>query len=439
MIKQDKHSQVTIVGGGFTGLAAAYELARHGVKVTLLEAESEIGGLAASFDVHGEKLERFYHHWFTNDIEVTQLIEELGLTSKIEVNPTNTGIYFSNRFYKLSTPWDLLKFTPLSIFSRLRLGAMTLRARRVKDWKRLEDKTAHEWLRELGGEDVYRVIWQPLLTGKFGPYAKRVSAVWFWSKLKLRGGSRGKSGEERLAYFKGGFAGLAEAIVNQILDFGGRIELNALVKKIERIEGRWHIDTEQGIFTSDKVIVTTALPLLAKMIEDWAPPQYINELNRIKYIGNVCLVLELNRSLSSTYWLNVNDPSFPFVGIIEHTNFERPETYAGRHIVYISKYLPHTDQLYAMDPDGFLEYALPYLQKMFPKMEKSWIKARHLWRARWSQPIVEKYYSKLIPQEDTPFEGLHICTMAQIYPEDRGTNYAIREGRRIAAKLIRQL
>lgn len=439
MMKQARNSQVTIVGGGFTGLAAAYELAKNGVQVTVLEAESEIGGLAAAFDVHGEKLDRFYHHWFTNDLEVMQLIEELGLNDRIEVNQTNTGVYFSNSFYRLSTPWDLLKFTPLSIFARLRLGALTLRARRVKDWKKLENKTAHEWLKELGGEDVYRVIWQPLLKGKFGPYAKSVSAVWFWNKLKLRGGSRGKSGEERLAYFKGGFVGLVDAIAKQIRDNGGHIELNAPVTKIEKIDERWQLDTEQGLFSSDKVIVTTALPLLAKMIENWAPQQYITDLKRINYIGNVCLVLELDRSLSSTYWLNVNDPSFPFVGVIEHTNFERPETYGGRHIVYLSKYLPHTDKLYTMNPDEFLEYALPFLKKMFPKMEKSWIKARHLWRAQWSQPIVEKQYSKLIPEEDSPFEGLHICTMAQIYPEDRGTNYAIREGRRMGVKLLGRL
>jgi protoporphyrinogen oxidase len=437
-MRQLSNSQVTIVGGGFTGLAAAYELAKNGIKVSVLEAEPEIGGLAASFDVEGEKLDRFYHHWFTNDIEVKQLIDELGLNSRIEINPTNTGVYFSNNFYRLSTPWDLLNFTPLSIFNRLRLGALALRVRRVKDWKKLENKTAHDWLRELAGEEVYRVIWQPLLKGKFGPYAQSVSAVWFWNKLKLRGGSRGKSGEERLAYFKGGFTGLAEAIAKKTQDFGGNIELNTPVERIEKKEGRWFLDTGQGCFSSDKVIVTTALPLLAEMIEDWAPQQYITDLKRIKYIGNICLVLELDRPLSSTYWLNVNDPSFPFVGVIEHTNFERPETYGGRHIVYLSKYLPHTDKLYSMSPDEFLEYALPFLKKMFPKMEKSWIKARHLWRARWSQPVVEKHYSKLIPKEDTPFEGLHLCTMAQIYPEDRGTNYAIREGRRIATKLLKE-
>jgi protoporphyrinogen oxidase len=153
----------------------------------------------------------------------------------------------------------------------------------------------------------------------------------------------------------------------------------------------------------------------------------------------VCLVLELDQSLSKTYWLNVNDPTFPFVGVIEHTNFERPETYGGNHIVYLSKYLPHTDKIYAMTADEFLAYALPYLQKMFPTLERSWIRRHHLWRARWSQPVVEKFYSTLIPAEEGVVDGFHVCSMAQIYPEDRGTNYAIREGRKIGLSLANKL
>lgn len=432
-------TQVSIVGGGFTGLSAAYELAKKGIKVTVLESELEVGGLAAAFDVEGEKLDRFYHHWFTNDLEVMGLIEELGLKDKVDINPTNTGVYYANSFFKLSTPWDLLNFKPLSFIDRIRLGLLTLRARRVKDWKPLESKTAHEWLKELGGESVYRVVWQPLLKGKFGPYAEDVSAVWFWNKLKLRGGSRGKGGEERLAYFKGGFVALADALAKKVRDLGGVVLLDSPVRVAKRVDDKWLLETSSGSVLSDRVIFTTSLPLIAKMIQDWASPSYLESLNRIQYIGNVCLVLELYHSLSKTYWLNVNDPSFPFVGVIEHTNFERPETYGGRHIVYLSKYLPHTDNLYSMTADQFLEYAIPYLQKMFPSFKRSWVHKHHLWKARWSQPVVEKHYGRLIPDEDTPFEGAHICSMAQIYPEDRGTNYAIREGRRIGDRLASQL
>jgi protoporphyrinogen oxidase len=278
-----------------------------------------------------------------------------------------------------------------------------------------------------------------LLKGKFGPYAEEISAVWFWNKLKLRGGSRGKNNEERLAYFKGGFVGLADALAQKIIDLGGRIETHAAVSEIVPVEGIWQTLMAKGIITSDYVIVTPALPLIAEMIKNWANSDYIKSLQRIQYIGNVCLVLELDRSLSNIYWLNVNDPSFPFVGVIEHTNFERPETYGGNHIVYLSKYLPPADALYAMNADEFLDYALPYLQRMFPDLQRLWIRRHHLWRARWSQPIVEKHYSQLIPPEAGPLPGFYICSMAQIYPEDRGTNYAIREGRRIGHKLSKLL
>ncbi|HSC81949.1 MAG TPA: NAD(P)/FAD-dependent oxidoreductase [Chitinolyticbacter sp.] len=432
-------TRVAIVGGGFTGLAAAYELAKQGIAVTVLEAEHEIGGLAAAFDVGGEKLDRFYHHWFTNDLEVMRLIDELGLNERVAINPTNTGVYYANHFFKLSTPWDLLNFTPLAFTDRIRLGLLALRARRVDHWMELEDKTAAEWLKELGGERVYRVMWEPLLKGKFGPVAEEISAVWFWNKLKLRGGSRGKGGEERLAYFKGGFVALAEALAARVRELGGRIETGAPVSTIRPEGALWQIDTANGTITADHVIATTALPLVAGMVKDWAPADYIAKLERIHYLANVCLVLELDRSLSNTYWLNVNDPSFPFVGVIEHTNFERAETYGGRHIVYLSKYLPHTDALYQMSADEVLEFALPYLQKMFPKLDRSWIQRHHVWKARWSQPVVEKRYSTLIPPEAGPQPGFHLCSMAQIYPEDRGTNYAVREGRKLGRALAEKL
>jgi len=142
------------------------------------------------------------------------------------------------------------------------------------------------------------------------------------------------------------------------------------------------------------------------------------------------LVLELTQSLSDTYWLNVNDPSFPFVGIIEHTNFESPENYGGRHIVYLSKYLTHEDKLFLMNSDEVLNFALPHILKMFPKFDLQWIKKHYLWKEKWAQPVVTKNYSKIIPSEKGPLKGLYLCTMAQVYPEDRGTNYSIRNGKK---------
>ena len=49
--------------------------------------------------------------------------------------------------------------------------------------------------------------------------------------------------------------------------------------------------------------------------------------------------MRLDRTLSDTYWLDVGDPTIPITGVIEHTNMQRPETYGGAHLVYISRYL----------------------------------------------------------------------------------------------------
>jgi protoporphyrinogen oxidase len=428
----DAAPRIVIVGGGFTGLSAAYELGLKGLKCTVLEQDAEVGGLAGSFTVQGVALEKFYHHWFTNDVAVMGLIDELGAHDDVLVRPTRTGMYYAQNFFRLSTPLDLLRFTPLGFIDRIRLGLLALRARRIEDWQSLESISAETWLRRMCGDGVYKVVWEPLLRGKFGPYANDVSAVWFWNKLKLRGGSRGKGGAEKLAYYRGGFAALAQRLARAVATHGSAVRTSVRVSSILSQDGIVRgVRTNAGDLPADIVLVTPALPIVADMLEGHLSAPYLQSLRRVRYLANVCVVLELDRSLSQTYWLNVNDPTFPFVGIIEHTNFEPPATYGGRHIVYLSKYLPETDALYQMDDAAALEYCLPFIKRMFPNFSRDWLLAHHVWRARFSQPIVEPHYSRMIPQVRTPMRGLYLASMAQIYPEDRGTNYAIREGRSV--------
>lgn len=432
--------EVAIIGGGFGGLAVAWELARRGLRPTVLEADAEVGGLAGSFDVGGQRLEKFYHHWFLSDRHVVELVDELGAHDDVVHRATRTGMYYAHRFFRLSSPLDVLRFTALGLADRLRLGLLVLRARGVRDWRALETVTAEEWLRGLAGPEVFRVVWEPLLRGKFGPYASEVSAVWFWNKLKLRGGSRGRGGQEVLAYHRGGFAALAERLARGVEAAGGRVltgrRVTGLVVERGRVVG---VDTHEGVVRAEAVVATQAPALVASLVEPHAPPAYAASLRAIPYLANVCLVLELDRSLSSIYWLNVNDPGFPFVGVIEHTNFEPAASYAGRHIVYLSKYLPEAAELYTMGDDALLEFTLPHLARMFPEFRREWILGHHVWRARWSQPVVVREYSRMIPATRSPLDGLYLCNMAQIYPEDRGTNYAIREGRTTGARVADDL
>jgi len=425
---------VVVVGGGFSGLAAAYELGRRGVRATVVESDEGLGGLAGSFDVGGGRLEKFYHHWFTSDRHVTELVEELGAAGSVVSQSTRTGMYYAGSFFRLGSPLDVLRFTPLGFVDRIRLGLMVLKARRVKDWRELESVGGAAWLRQLGGQAVYDVVWEPLLRGKFGDYAESISAVWFWNKLKLRGGSRGKGGQEVLAYYRGGFAALAEQVAARIRGDGGAIRTGERVTSVIVEGGRaCGVETNQGRIEADAVILTTPLPIAGQLLEPHVDEAYAGSLQKIDYLANVCLVLELDRSLSDTYWLNVNDPDFPFVGVIEHTNFEPTESYGGRHIVYLSKYLPVDDPLYTMNDDDVMSFSLPHLQRMFPEFSRDWIHRFHLWRARYAQPIVVRNYSRLIPSVETPLPGAYLATMAQVYPEDRGTNYAIRDGRQAGA------
>jgi len=423
-----------VIGAGFCGLAAAYELLKRGVRVTILEREPEIGGLASSFVVNGTRLERFYHHWFTSDQYIMDLVRELGVSDKVINRSTRTGLYYANSAFRLSSPIDLLRLDPLSPLDRARLGLLALRTRCIRNWMALESLSAATWLRQMAGQKVYEVIWEPLLRAKFGIYAEEISAVWFWNKLKLRGGSRSRNGAEQLAYYRGGFAALADRLAEDIHRRGGRIHTRTPVTRLAVSHG-----TCVGVFAgneqlqADVVISTTALPIIAELVEPHVPSHYVLSLRRIKYLANLCLVLELDRSLSETYWLNVTDPTFPFVGVIEHTNFEPPQTYGGRHIVYLSKYLADSDTFFGLEDEKVLNYALPHLRRMFPTFAREWILDYHVWRARYSQPVVECNYSQMIPCSVSPLSSFYLATMAQIYPEDRGTNYAVREGKRIAA------
>jgi protoporphyrinogen oxidase len=428
-----------VIGGGFCGLSAAYELGLAGKKVLVLEADSELGGLAGSFEIlPGVKIEKFYHHWFTSDTGALNLCKELGLEQKLKAKESNTGLYYANSKFRLSSPLDLLKLTAIPFIDRIRTGLMVLYARKIKSWKKLENLSAEEWIRKFGGSKAYEVMWKPLLKGKFGEEAQNISAVWFWNKLKLRGSSRDDKGAEKLYYLEGGFELLLEALRSAIVSQGGEIKTKTAVNKIildnAKVKG---LELASDFIPADKILSTVHLPTLIEICPD-LPEDYKKRISQIRYLGNICLVLRLKKSLSGTYWLNVADPSFPFVGIIEHTNFDRPAGFPeNESIAFISKYLTREDPLFSLSDQNYFEFCLPHIKKIFPDFNPEWVSGYSLWRANYSQPVICKHYSRLIPDLITPIEGLFLSTMAQVYPEDRGTSYAIDAGRRAARELIK--
>ena len=437
--KGNAGKSVVIVGGGLTGMSAALELAKAGVKVTILEASDDIGGLAGSFCVDGHFLEKFYHHWFNNDKDIMNLIEELGESKNVKYNYSRTGMYYANNFFKLSNPVDLLKLKALPFWSRIRLGLGTLYIQSIRNWKNLEKHQAITWLPKVFGNKAYEVIWKPLLIGKFGDNYQDVSAVWFWNKIKLRGGSRGKEGKEELLYFNGGFQALVSRFKSELIGLGVDIRNRHIVSSInlDQKKLRSVLCSNNTTFAADQFLFAVPPQKIGNLLKNAGIRKSdIEEFYKIPYLANVCLVLVLDKKLSDLYWINVNDPNFPFVAFIEHTNFEGNENYNGKTIVYLSKYLHDTNELYNMNEKELKQFSIPYIKKMFPDFKASNIKRSFVWKERFAQPIIKTDYSSVKPTYQTRYQNMYHCHMTHIYPEDRGTNYAVREGRKVGKLLL---
>ena len=427
---------IGIIGGGITGLIAAYELGKHGYHAIIFEESAEVGGQVATFKVGGEWLENFYHHIFTTDTDIIALIDELGLTPKLEWLESSVGLYYHGKTYNFVTPMDLIRFPKISLIDRVRLGLTSLRLQRHKDWHDMENISAKEWIIKHAGKRNYAVVWEPLLRGKFGERADEVGMVWLWARIFVRLNSRDKSmRKERLGYMKGSYREVINALAQQIKSAGGEIHINSPVKQIiiegNRVTG---IETAEGVTSLDKIISTIPSFKLSS-ITPQLPNDYKAKLNEVQYQATVCLSITLKQSLSRFYWINIGDASTPFVAVIEHTNFINRERYGGKHIVYLANYLPKDSPLYQKDAKGLLEHYLPYLKKINPEFQEDWVEDCYLWKDGGAQPIIGTNYSRQILDYKTPIEGLYLANTTQIYPEDRGMNYSVRLGNHIS-KLV---
>jgi protoporphyrinogen oxidase len=428
---------IAIVGAGLTGLVAAYRLATAGWRVTVFERYPEPGGLVATFEAGGERLECFYHHLFTTDTDYVALARELGLGGEIEWLPSRMGIYSGGRLWDFGTPASLLKFRPLPWADKVRFALSTLRLNRSGDYRPFEGVTAREWIIRHAGHRVYGTVWGPLLHQKFAEKADEVAMVWLWGKVYLRGRSRSVTGlGERLGYMRGSFGRLVDALVSRLREAGARLEFATPVKKIVPVEGGLEVHARVGAERFGKVLFTAAPQELVRVASDAMKAEPRERLERLNATAALCIALELSRSLSPYYWLNIADPGFPFGGLIEHTNYLPGERYGGHHVLYISKYLFTEHPLWsARDEDVWAAYR-PFLQRINPDFEDSWVLERHQFKANHAQPVIPCNYRSMIPPFETPMPGLYHACMAQIYPEDRGQNYAVRSGTRAAEALL---
>jgi protoporphyrinogen oxidase len=437
----DNPRDIAIIGGGIAGLTAAYRLLQEGHRVQVFEAGPSLGGLVRTFEIGGETIECFYHHLFTTDTAVVRLIEELGLSENLTWRPSTVGILYGERIYPFVTPMDLLRFKPVGLIDRVRLGLMGLWLRRQKDGARYENVTAKEWIRKFAGQRNLDVVWGPLLRGKFGDLGDELVMTWLWNKIHLRFASRGSGVAQRevLGYLLGSFGGLIGALVHRVRELGGELHAASPVQRItvenERVTGL-EIGGENPRSVSADVVICTVANKIFRRIAPPLPDEYAERLEVVPYQDALCLVVTLRHRLSDTYWLNINDRSIPFLAVIEQTNFIEEERYGGRHVVYFSNYLDKESPLLKMSKEEILDLYLPHVTRINPEFDPSWIEESWLYHGPDAQPVFTVGAGARIPDHRTPVSGLYLANMSQIYPQDRGQNYSILLGETIVEKVL---
>lgn len=448
--------KVAVVGAGAGGLAAAYDLARAGCETTVFESEGFVGGLASGFrDPLWEwSVERYYHHWFAGDRDILGLIDELGVRGKVLFPWPSTAAYHEGRFYPLDgplsrgVPWarwldrlpgagflsrtlNVLRFPALTPWEAVRAGLVGLSLVFTRDWRPLERVAAHEWLSQRMGKRCYEVLWEPLLVSKFGPHYREVNMAWFWARVKAR--------TPRLGTFEGGFQAFLDLLVERVRAHGALVRLATPVQRIEPLpNGGLGVVAAEGAERFDRVLVTTSPGLLARLTPA-LPPQYLERLQGLKSMGAVVMVLALKHRLSEqgVYWHNLPKPAgFPFLALVEHTNFVSPVHFGGEHIIYCGDYLDPDHEYFSLSKEELLDRFLPALPRFNPAFQPEWVREAWLFRTPYAQPVPPLNHSSAIPDLETPVPGLWLASMSQVYPWDRGTNFAVQIARQAVRRML---
>jgi len=418
-----------VLGGGALGLGAALRLAQAGRQVTLIEREPQLGGLAAGFRVGPSALEKFYHHIFTTDTTIIGFIRELGLGDRLIWGRPNTSTLSNGRIVSLGGIPDLLRLPLLNTPDRMRFLAAMAVLKAIPNERVFDGHTAAEWMPRLMGRRVYDTMWEPVLRGKFGPRADQIAMSWLWSRVHER--------SLRLGYIRHGFQQMYDALGERIRGLGGTILTSTAATQIRRGESGIEVSTDGGAsHRFDQLLVTLPTRLFTRLTPE-LPAAYVDRYPGPEHYGAHVLILGLDRSLlPGVYWLNINDRDLPFLALVEHTNFMPPEDYGGLHLVYLGNYLPMDHPLFGQSDAEIVSTYLAAIRRVQPAVDASWVKQHWVFRAPFAQPIVTTDYVQQLPPHKTPLPGVFLANMAHVYPQDRGQNYSLRLGERMARLIL---
>jgi protoporphyrinogen oxidase len=417
-----------VLGGGISGLAAAHRLGRAGVRVTLLEASPQLGGLGTFFAREGRSVERFYHCVMPTDEHLLPLLDELGLRESIGWKPTTMGMVVEGRRYPFNTAVDLIRFTPLTFVQRIRFGVMSLLLRSLGRGKDLDNMRIGDWLRRLYGDVIWRRMLIPMLGSKFGSRFGDVPALYVWQRL-----GREKNVATR-GYPAGGYESIIDGLRASIESTGADVRTGAKVAGLSADGDGVRVTLASGEeLTADWAISTLPLPALRGVADEALAPKLPTV--SLEYQGVVNVLFFLRKPLDGHYWAPVIDSGTEFDGVIEMS--ELSGTVDGLHLVYAMHYCNRDSELFGDSDEAIAERWTAQLLATYPqRITADDVAEVHVFRAPFVEPVYPLGYSAVKPADEVVGTRLMLATTAQVYPEVTSWNSSTGLAGRVVDRLL---
>ena len=427
---------VGIVGAGMLGLTAAYRLAQAGVHVALYERSDDLGGLVGSFDFDGRPVDRFYHVILPADGRVIGLAQELGLGDRFRFRGTGVGFYDEGRLFSMSSPAEFLRFPLLAPHDRLRLGAFVARCSLSREHTRLDDVPLEAWLRRYCGRRALERLWRPLLDSKFDGRFSDLPATYIWARTRRMSRTRDSSGKELMGWLEGGYQTLVDRLEGRIRQLGGEIYRgSAVTSMLETDGGEAALAVGGRIRPFGAILCTLAPPQARRLLAE--PIAARLPADRCRYLGVVCLVLRLRRSVSPYYHLNITDRRVRLTTIVETTHVVDP-AHVGGHLLYAARYTDPLDVDFDQSLEDLQEIYLRSVRRVFPAVNGDTILGAVVQRARVVEPVHLLGGAKNVPEVFvTP--RIALASTAHVYPEIVSGQAVIGVAERVAAQLLERL
>lgn len=410
------------------GMTLALRLAQQGQRVTLFEAAPDLGGLVSSWKMDDVEWDKFYHVILLSDSYTRGILREIGLDDSVKWVETKTGFYMDGKLHSMSDTMEFLKFPALSLFDKFRLGLTILVASRIKNWKRLEKIPVTAWLRKWSGRNTYNKIWLPLLKAKLGDTYSKTSAVFIWATIqRLYGARRSGLKKEMFGYVPGGYKLVTETFKKKLLDMGVDIKTGHVATEVKAAGGsKLHAVFTDGIkYEFDKIVSTLPSSASAKLCSGLTENE-INRLNKIEYMGVICVAVLLRKPVSPFYITNITDTWVPFTGVIEMSALVDKAYFNGYSLVYLPKYVLSTDAVFTKSDEEIRSYFIANFRKMYPDFSEDDIRFAGVARARHVITVLAENYSENLPAVTTSVPGYYIVNTSHILDGTLNVNETIK-------------